>query len=183
VRSRGLTVALVVIAFAQLMVVLDTTIVNVALPSIQRSLRFAPTDLEWVVNAYAPAFGGLLLLGGRAVLGTIAANVTRGQLMTARPTPETIDRALIAGFASAFEVGALVSLAGSLLAPVVIRGRPLAAADEAPRQAAQAPRVGHWLIAWCAGSGSLHTAARAQASLHHGEMSGGWRARRPGHGG
>jgi EmrB/QacA subfamily drug resistance transporter len=63
---RNLTIALIVIAFAQLMVVLDTTIVNVALPSIQRALRFNATDLEWVVNAYALAFGGLLLLGGRA---------------------------------------------------------------------------------------------------------------------
>ena len=57
--------ALVVIALAQLMVVLDVAIVNVALPSIQRELHFAATDLEWVVNAYAIAFGGLLLLGGR----------------------------------------------------------------------------------------------------------------------
>jgi EmrB/QacA subfamily drug resistance transporter len=65
-RSRNLTLALVVIAFAQLMVVLDTTIVNVALPSIQRALNFNATDLEWVVNGYALAFGGLLLLGGRA---------------------------------------------------------------------------------------------------------------------
>jgi EmrB/QacA subfamily drug resistance transporter len=48
------------------MVVLDTTIVNVALPSIQRALNFSATDLEWVVNGYALAFGGLLLLGGRA---------------------------------------------------------------------------------------------------------------------
>jgi len=63
---RNLGVALIVIAFAQLMVVLDTTIVNVALPSIQRALRFSSTDLEWVVNAYSLAFGGLLLLGGRA---------------------------------------------------------------------------------------------------------------------
>jgi len=64
--SRKLTAALLVIAFAQLMVVLDTTIVNVALPSIQRGLGFSATGLEWVVNAYALAFGGLLLLGGRA---------------------------------------------------------------------------------------------------------------------
>jgi EmrB/QacA subfamily drug resistance transporter/deazaflavin-dependent oxidoreductase (nitroreductase family) len=63
---RNLGVALIVIAFAQLMVVLDTTIVNVALPSIQRALQFSSTDLEWVVNAYSLAFGGLLLLGGRA---------------------------------------------------------------------------------------------------------------------
>ena len=65
-RSRNLTLALIVIAFAQLMVVLDTTIVNVALPSVQRALHFSGTDLEWVVNGYALAFGGLLLLGGRA---------------------------------------------------------------------------------------------------------------------
>ncbi len=63
---RNLNIALVVIALAQLMVVLDVAIVNVALPSIQRELHLAATDLEWVVNAYAIAFGGLLLLGGRA---------------------------------------------------------------------------------------------------------------------
>ena len=62
---RNLNLALFVIALAQLMVVLDVAIVNVALPSIQRELHFAATDLEWVVNAYAIAFGGLLLLGGR----------------------------------------------------------------------------------------------------------------------
>jgi EmrB/QacA subfamily drug resistance transporter/deazaflavin-dependent oxidoreductase (nitroreductase family) len=62
---RSLNLALIVIALAQLMVVLDVAIVNVALPSIQRELHFAATDLEWVVNAYAIAFGGLLLLGGR----------------------------------------------------------------------------------------------------------------------
>ena len=63
-RRRGL--ALLVIATAQLMVVLDATIVNVALPHVQRALGFSGTGLEWVVNAYAVTFGGLLLLGGRA---------------------------------------------------------------------------------------------------------------------
>src|SRR5258708_25748255 len=58
--------ALLVLAAAQLMVVLDATIVNVALPHVQRALGFSGTNLEWVVNAYALAFGGLLLLGGRA---------------------------------------------------------------------------------------------------------------------
>ena len=48
------------------MVVLDATIVNVALPHIQTALGFSGTNLEWVVNAYALAFGGLLLLGGRS---------------------------------------------------------------------------------------------------------------------
>ena len=55
-----------VIAAAQLMVVLDTAIVNVALPHIQNALHFSGTNLEWVVNAYTLAFGGLLLLGGRS---------------------------------------------------------------------------------------------------------------------
>ena len=64
--SRRLGLALLVIATAQLMVVLDGTIVNVALPHIQRALGFSGTGLEWVVNAYAVTFGGLLLLGGRA---------------------------------------------------------------------------------------------------------------------
>jgi EmrB/QacA subfamily drug resistance transporter len=63
---RNLTLALVVIAAAQLMVVLDATIVNIALPSIQKALHFSATGLEWVINAYALTFGGLLLLGGRA---------------------------------------------------------------------------------------------------------------------
>ncbi len=63
---RRLGLALVVIATAQLMVVLDATIVNVALPHIQRALGFSGSGLEWVVNAYALTFGGLLLLGGRA---------------------------------------------------------------------------------------------------------------------
>jgi EmrB/QacA subfamily drug resistance transporter len=64
--SRRLGLALAVIATAQLMVVLDATIVNVALPHIQTALGFSGTNLEWVVNAYALAFGGLLLLGGRS---------------------------------------------------------------------------------------------------------------------
>src|SRR3989441_3155923 len=63
---RNLGLALAVIAAAQLMVVLDATIVNIALPSIQRALQFSATGLEWVINAYALTFGGLLLLGGRA---------------------------------------------------------------------------------------------------------------------
>ena len=63
-RRPGLVLA--VIATAQLMVVLDLTIVVVALPHIQAALGFSGSNLEWVVNAYAVAFGGLLLLGGRS---------------------------------------------------------------------------------------------------------------------
>jgi EmrB/QacA subfamily drug resistance transporter len=57
---------LVVVCLAQFMVVLDATIVNVALPSIQRGLHFSAADLQWVVNSYTLMFGGFLLLGGRA---------------------------------------------------------------------------------------------------------------------
>jgi EmrB/QacA subfamily drug resistance transporter len=57
--------ALAVLAIAQLMVVLDATIVNIALPSAQHALAFSNADRQWVVTAYALTFGGLLLLGGR----------------------------------------------------------------------------------------------------------------------
>src|ERR687895_1864231 len=56
---------LVVIGIAQLMVVLDVTIVNIALPSAQEELGFSDDQRQWVVTAYALAFGSLLLLGGR----------------------------------------------------------------------------------------------------------------------
>jgi EmrB/QacA subfamily drug resistance transporter len=56
---------LIVVCFAQLMIVLDVTIVNVALPSIQQDLDFSQTDLTWVVNAFLVTFGSLLLLAGR----------------------------------------------------------------------------------------------------------------------
>jgi EmrB/QacA subfamily drug resistance transporter len=89
---RHLGLALVVIAAAQLMVVLDATIVNVALPHIQSALGFSGSGLEWVVNAYALTFGGFLLLGGRA-----------GDILGRR-------RVFVAGIA----LFALASLAGGL---------------------------------------------------------------------
>ncbi|WP_354702112.1 putative MFS-type transporter EfpA [Paraconexibacter sp. AEG42_29] len=63
-RRRSLT--LVLCCLAQFMVILDVAIVNVALPSIQDNLDFSDAGLQWVVNAYTLAFGGFLLLGGRA---------------------------------------------------------------------------------------------------------------------
>src|SRR5271157_6103662 len=56
---------LVIVAVAQLMVVLDATVVNIALPSAQHALGFPNSDRQWVVTAYALAFGSLLLVGGR----------------------------------------------------------------------------------------------------------------------
>jgi EmrB/QacA subfamily drug resistance transporter len=57
---------LVIACLAQFMVVLDATVVNIALPSVQRGLHFSAANLQWVVNAYTLIFGGFLLLGGRA---------------------------------------------------------------------------------------------------------------------
>src|SRR4051794_37796320 len=64
-RQQSKWLALSVLALAQFMVVLDVTIVNVALPAIQSALAFSAAGLQWVVNAYTLMFGGLLLLGGR----------------------------------------------------------------------------------------------------------------------
>jgi EmrB/QacA subfamily drug resistance transporter len=64
-NSRTRWYALIVLCMGSLMIVLDTTIVNVALPSIRADLGFSETSLAWVVNAYLLTFGGFLLLGGR----------------------------------------------------------------------------------------------------------------------
>jgi EmrB/QacA subfamily drug resistance transporter len=64
--ARHWLVTVVVVCLAQFMVILDATITNVALPSIQSDLHFNAADLQWVVNAYMLVFGGFLLLGGRA---------------------------------------------------------------------------------------------------------------------
>jgi EmrB/QacA subfamily drug resistance transporter len=65
-RQTNRWLVLVIVCVAQFMVVLDATIVNVALPSIQHGLHFSPSSLQWTVNAYTLVFGGFLLLGGRA---------------------------------------------------------------------------------------------------------------------
>src|SRR4051794_41884285 len=64
-NNRTRWYALYVLCLASLMIVLDATIVNVALPSIRKDLGFSQTSLAWVVNAYLLTYGGCLLLGGR----------------------------------------------------------------------------------------------------------------------
>ena len=99
---------LVVIAIAQLMVVLDATIVNIALPSAQRELGFSDEDRQWVITAYALAFGSLLLLGGRIAdlfgrkwtfvagligfAGRVGARRRRAELRAARRRPRAAGR-------------------------------------------------------------------------------------------
>jgi EmrB/QacA subfamily drug resistance transporter len=65
-REDNRWVTLVLVCLAQFMVILDATIVNIALPTIQTELKFSQADLQWVVNSYTLLFGGFLLLGGRA---------------------------------------------------------------------------------------------------------------------
>ncbi|HTW12070.1 MAG TPA: MFS transporter [Solirubrobacteraceae bacterium] len=65
-RTTNRWLVLVIACLAQFMVVLDNTIVNVALPSVQRGLDFSPANLQWVINGYTLIFGGFLMLGGRA---------------------------------------------------------------------------------------------------------------------
>jgi len=116
--SRHLGLALVVIATAQLMVILDATIVNVALPDIQRALGFTGSGLEWVVNAYALTFGGLLLLGGRAgdILGRRRVFIAGVILFSAA--------SLLGGFATgqAWLLGAraLQGVGGAIVAPAAL---------------------------------------------------------------
>jgi EmrB/QacA subfamily drug resistance transporter len=104
-RHKGL--ALAVLALTQLMVVLDSSIVNVALPSVQSALDFSSTSLQWVVNAYTLVFGGFLLLGGR-----FADRLGR-------------KRVFIAGlvlFAVASAIGGLANSSGVLLAARALQG-------------------------------------------------------------
>src|SRR5690349_22337961 len=110
--------ALLVIATAQLMVVLDGTIVNVALPYIQRALGFSGSGLEWVVNAYAVTFGGLLLLGGRAgdILGRRRVFVFGLLLFSAA--------SLIGGFATSWSwlltAREVQGIGGAVIAPTAV---------------------------------------------------------------
>jgi EmrB/QacA subfamily drug resistance transporter len=116
--QRRLGLALVVIATAQLMVVLDATIVNVALPHIQHALGFSGSGLEWVVNAYALTFGGFLLLGGRAgdILGRRRVFIAGIILFSLA--------SLLGGFATtqAWLLGAraLQGLGGAIVAPAAL---------------------------------------------------------------
>ncbi|HEX5119186.1 MAG TPA: MFS transporter [Pseudonocardiaceae bacterium] len=106
-------VVLAVLVTCQLMLVLDLTVTNVALPSIQADLHFSSAGLSWVVNAYTLVFGGLLLLGGRA-----------GDLFGRR-------RLFVGGlvlFTVASLAGGLATSAGMLLAARIVQGVGAAAA-------------------------------------------------------
>src|SRR6266498_3837518 len=99
--------ALAVIAIAQLMVVLDATIVNIAMPSAQQALHITDANRQWIVTAYTLAFGGLLLLGGR-----IADYVGRKRIFLIG----------LIGFAGASALGGVASNAATLFAARGLQG-------------------------------------------------------------
>ncbi|MBM9504081.1 MFS transporter [Actinacidiphila acididurans] len=109
---------LVVIALAQLMVVLDATVVNIALPSAQKALGFSDGNRQWIVTAYSLAFGSLLLLGGRL------ADLIGRRLVFLIGVAGFAGASALAGAAGNFEVlvtgRALQGLFGALLAPAAL---------------------------------------------------------------
>src|SRR5436309_10205443 len=106
-NARIRWLALVILCVGDLMIVVDTTVVNVALPSIRSDLHFSQTSLAWVVNAYMLTFGGFLLLAGR--LGDLFGH-----------------RRLFLGGTAAFTVASLIcgvsSSQGMLIAARAIQG-------------------------------------------------------------
>jgi EmrB/QacA subfamily drug resistance transporter len=117
-RASNPWLILVIACLAQFMVVLDITIVNIALPSVQRGLHFSASNLQWVVNGYTLVFGGFLLLGGRAadLLGRRRLFVAGVILFTAA--------SLLNGFAQTSGMliagRALQGLGGALVSPAAL---------------------------------------------------------------
>src|SRR5919199_4915992 len=118
-QEKNRWIALVILCTGFLMIVLDATVVNVALPSIQDDLGFSQSSLAWVVNAYLIAFGGLLLLSGR--LGDL---ISRRGMFLAGLAVLTL-ASLVCGFAQSQSmlVGArFVQGIGGAMASAVILG-------------------------------------------------------------
>ncbi|HWO92656.1 MAG TPA: MFS transporter [Methylomirabilota bacterium] len=140
--------ALIVVCFGQLMIVLDSTIVNVALPSIQRDLHFSQADLTWVVNAYLITYGSLLLLAGRA--GDL---IGRKRVFLAGVVVFTV-ASVLSGFAQTptelviarFVQGAGGALSAGVILALIVTGFPK------PVERAQAMSIFTFVIA---GGGSL----------------------------
>jgi EmrB/QacA subfamily drug resistance transporter len=146
--DRRRWIALLVVCFGQLMIVLDSTIVNVALPSIQRDLGFSQADLTWVVNAYLITYGGFVLLAGRmgdlvgrkrVFLAGVLLFTLASVICGLAPKPALLVAARLAqGLGGALSAGVVIA--------IIVTGFP------APRERAQAMSVFAFTIA---GGGSL----------------------------
>src|ERR1700687_4690494 len=148
VSDRRRWLALVVVCFGQLMIVLDSTIVNVALPSIQRDLHFTQANLTWVVNAYLLTYGSFVLLAGRAgdllgrkklfLAGVIIFTVASVLSGLARDPATLIAARFLQGLGGALSAGVILAL--------IVTGFPK------PNERAQAMGIFTFVIA---GGGSL----------------------------
>src|SRR2546423_3752450 len=116
-RGASMIGALVLLATVQLMVVLDTTIVNVALPTIQAKVGFSTSGIAWVVNGYALTFGALLLVGGRS-----------GDTLGRR----NVFAAALGAFALASAIGGRAATPAVLIVGPVVAGAPAAVAPAPP---------------------------------------------------
>ena len=141
-------VALVVVCLGQLMVMLDSTIVNVALPSIQRDLGFTPASLTWVVNSYLIAYGSFLLVAGRAgdLIGRRKIFLAGVFLFTAASVAAGLSHDMATLIAARFLQGLGGSLSGGVIIALIVTGFPK------PVERAQAMSVFTFVIA---GGGSL----------------------------
>jgi len=138
----------VVVCMGQLMVMLDSTIVNVALPVIQRDLGFTPATLTWVVNSYLIAYGSFLLVAGRAgdLLGRRTIFLAGVFLFTAASVAAGLSHDMTTLIAARFLQGLGGSLSGGVIIALIVTGFPQ------PAERAQAMSVFTFVIA---GGGSL----------------------------
>ena len=141
-------VALVVVCFGQLMIMLDSTIVNVALPAIQRDLSFTQANLTWVVNAYLIAYGSFLLVAGRLgdlvgrkkvfLAGVVVFTLASGAAGLSHGVVELVIARFVQGVGASMSAGVIIA--------IIITGFPK------PGERAQAMSVFTFVIA---GGGSL----------------------------
>lgn len=130
-NARRAAVGLSVVLVAQLMLVLDATVVNVALPDIAADLGFSPAGLSWVLNAYTLAFGGLLLLGGR--LGDVLGRLRTFEIGLGVFTLASLLGGLATDPAALVAARTLQGVGAALAAPGVLALVTTSAPDEAAR--------------------------------------------------
>ncbi|EWT03592.1 MFS transporter [Intrasporangium oryzae NRRL B-24470] len=129
--ARKASIGVAVVLVAQLMLMLDATVVNVALPHIQSDLGFSPAGLSWVLNAYTLAFGGLLLFGGR--LGDVVGRLRSFEVGLGIFTVASLLGGLATSPAWLIAARTLQGLGAALAAPNVLALVTTSAPDEAAR--------------------------------------------------
>ena len=163
--------SLAVIAVAQLMIVLDASVVVVALPSAQRALHISTADRQWVLSAYTLAFGSLLLLGGRIadylgrrrmfIVGLIGFGVASALGGLAQDAAMLFGARALQGAFAALMAPASLSLLTTTFTEVRERARPSASTEPSPAVAPQsASSLGAPSLSWPHGAGPFSSTHR-----------------------